>query len=212
MRQQIVPQGVSRFVQAFQIGEKAALVRAAEGIQLIGEGRGAGDGQVIRPADPPALTQLQQTQDGLVGILAVVQQRGVERQIIGGPAGHQNFSVAVGDVAPGGLHRLRPGNAADGAGVISFVIVDLGVIQDAQKHRHHGEEQACQDIQAKVAGLLLIHGYSFLVVQMGPAEHGGKQQHHRDDQQDGDADLLCEKAGAGSPGVLPPGPQQKAVE
>ena len=104
--QQIGPQGLRRAVQILQVGEEAAAGCAVQGVQGIGKGGGAGDGQGVHPVDAPLLTQLQQPQDGLVGVLVLVQKRGVKGQIIGRAAGHHQLPVAVGDVATGGLHRL----------------------------------------------------------------------------------------------------------
>ena len=157
MLQQIGGQGVRGLVQILQIGEKAAPGRAVQGVDGVGEGGGAGDGQRIHPVDPPALTQLQQPQEGLVGIFVLLQQGGVKGQVVGGAAGHQHLAVSVGNVAPGGLHGLRPGDAADGAGVVIVVIVHLRVVQDPDVDRSHNEKQGCQNIQAQMMGFLMVH-------------------------------------------------------
>ena len=157
MLQQIGGQGVRGLVQILQIGEKAAPGGAVQGVDGVGEGGGAGDGQRIHPVDPPALTQLQQPQEGLVGIFVLLQQGGVKGQVVGGAAGHQHLAVSVGNVAPGGLHGLRPGDAADGAGVVIVVIVHLRVVQDPDVDRSHNEKQGCQNIQAQMMGFLMVH-------------------------------------------------------
>ena len=109
------------------------------------------------PGNVKSVDLLQQPQEGLVGIFVLLQQGGVKGQVVGGAAGHQHLAVSVGNVAPGGLHGLRPGDAADGAGVVIVVIVHLRVVQDPDVDRSHNEKQGCQNIQAQMMGFLMVH-------------------------------------------------------
>ena len=173
MVQEIRPQGVRRLIQILQVGEEAAFGRVVQGVQRVGEGRGPGDGQVVLPGDPLVPAQLQQPEDGLAGVLVLPQQGGVEGQVVGGAAGHQHLSVPVRQVAPGGLHRLRPGDIPDGAGVVVFIVRDLGVVQHPQIQRHHGEEQRRQDVQPEMVLFLVVHG---ALLFSRPDGSGGRQR------------------------------------
>ena len=125
-------QSVVGRLQILEILQKAAAHDVGDAVQGIGEGGGVGDGQVVLPLHALGLTQLQQLQNGLVLILAGLQEAGVEGEVVGGAAGDHGLAVAVGNKAAGGLHRLRPGDGADGLGEVVVVIGDLDIKEQSQ--------------------------------------------------------------------------------
>ena len=99
--QQIGDHGVLKGIHRFQIREKAAPLGGGEGIQREVVGNAGGNGQIVLPDQSLVLTQLQQPQDSLVGILVLIQQIRVEGQRVHGGVGYQRAALAVGDDAAG---------------------------------------------------------------------------------------------------------------
>ena len=170
---QVGDQGFPGGLQVFQIGKETVLLGGGDVINRKGERRLPGYGQIIHPVHALLPAQLQQPQDGVVLVLTVLQQGGVEGQGIGGAVGYQGPAAAVGDNAPGGLHLLLLGDGVDGSGQIIVVVVDLDIIQDAQIDQDGQGKQACQHIQTAIVGFFVVHGSLLFNRRTGS---GGKQR------------------------------------
>ena len=121
-------QGLRAGGQAFEVGKKASFLLPVQLVHGVVVGSQPGDGQVVAPGHALLLAELNQAENSLVAVVVRGEEGGVKGQVVGGAVGDQGLAVAVGDDAPGGLHRFRPGDGPDGLRGVLLMVNDLNAV------------------------------------------------------------------------------------
>ena len=139
MFQQIADHQRLKGIHGFQVAQETASLGAGQRVQHEGIGHLCRNGQVVDPFQTLCLTQLQQAQDGLVGVLLFVQKIQIEVQVVDRSVGYHWTAFSVRNDAPGRVDILHFRNGVEGLGQIFLMMDHLGVEQNAQvDQQHHG--------------------------------------------------------------------------
>ena len=143
-------------VQIASVLQKLLEVTLPGGIVLVQgvlEGPGLGDREPVGIFDAPFLAEVHQPVQVLVGGLGGQEDEVVENQVVTGSVAHQNDTVPVQDIAPGGLHT---GQGLKVGGIIGITVGldDLQGVQPQGVEAQGDDKQDQQDRGTK-------SGYSF---------------------------------------------------